>query len=398
MKTFKKTILITAFLSPLGSQAGGLYLYEIGTSDLGFAAAGTAARAEDASTLYSNPAGMTRLSGDQATVAAQALYGKFDYKLDGNGALSGGNPDNAVGWLPGGSAFYTHSISNDLKIGIGMYGNFGLAEDFGTSWAGKNLVTKTTLMAATIQPTVAYKINDKWSVGGGLTANYGYLKLEREKLTGDTGDTSDGDWAYGVRLGLMYEPTPSTRIGLAWGSEVNYDFNVDGSVTLLGRTHTIPLAAEIKAPQQLMASIYHRLGSDWAVMGNIGWQEWSKFADSTLETDLTGTVTSSMQLQDTWHAALGGQYTLNEKTKLNAGIAFDTSMYQNQSDTSFTIPNGDTWRFGTGVEYALSTQSDLGFAIEYLRADSASDSSKLISGSYDHPEMFFMAVNYTYRF
>ena len=89
MKAFKKTILITAFLSPLASQAGGLYLYEIGTSDLGLAAAGTAARAEDASTLYSNPAGMTRLSGDQVTMAAQALYGKFDYELDGNGALSG---------------------------------------------------------------------------------------------------------------------------------------------------------------------------------------------------------------------------------------------------------------------------------------------------------------------
>ncbi len=101
MKTFKKIIFTAGLLSPLASQAGGLYLYEIGTSDLGLAAAGTAARAEDASTLYSNPAGMTRLAGDQVTVAAQALYGKFDYELDGNGALSGSNPDNAVGWLPG---------------------------------------------------------------------------------------------------------------------------------------------------------------------------------------------------------------------------------------------------------------------------------------------------------
>ena len=341
---------------------------------------------------------MTRLAGDQVTVAAQALYGKFDYELDGNGALSGSNPDNAVGWLPGGSAFYTHSISNDLKIGIGTYGNFGLSEDFGSSWAGKNILTKATLMALTIQPTVAYKINDKWSLGGGLTANYGYLKLEREKLTGDTGDTSDGDWAYGARLGVMYTPTESTRVGLAWGSEVTYDFNVDGSVTLLGRTHTIPIASEIKAPQQLMASIYHRLDDSWAVMGNVGWQEWSKFADSTIETDATGTVTSSMQLQDTWHAALGGQYTLDEKTKLNAGVAFDTSMYEDQSETSFMLPSGDAWRFGAGVEYTLSTHSDLGFAVEYLRADSSSDSSTLISGSYDHPEMVFLAANYTYRF
>jgi len=105
-----------------------------------------------------------------------------------------------------------------------------------------------------------------------------------------------------------------------------------------------------------------------------------------------------MKLQDTWHFATGAQYTLNEKTKLNAGVAFDTSMYDNQSQTSFMLPSGDAWRFGAGVEYALSPQSDLGFAVEYLRVDSSSDSSTLISGSYDHPEMVFLAANYTYRF
>ena len=76
MKTFKKAIFTAAILSPLASQAGGLYLYEMGTSDLGLAAAGTAARAEDASTLYSNPAGMTRLTGDQVTVGSTSALWK----------------------------------------------------------------------------------------------------------------------------------------------------------------------------------------------------------------------------------------------------------------------------------------------------------------------------------
>lgn len=401
----QKTILAVLMGWPMVSQAGGLYMYEIGTSDLGFAAAGTAARAEDASTIYANPAGMTRLAGDQFTVGAQALYGKVEYELDGNGLLSGSDPGNIIGWFPGGSAFYSHSISDKFKIGVGAYGNFGLAMDFGDSWAGRNLVGEAALIAMTIQPTAAYRITDQWSIGAGLTANYGYFKLERERLLGGGGTSKqdDGDWAYGGRLGVMFEPSELTRIGLVWNSEVEYDFEIDGSVTIdppgpLGPiTNTIPIAAGVKAPQQVMGSIYHRLNDDWAVMGNLGWQEWSEFAESTLEVN-GATSTTPLSLEDTWHAALGIQYTLNAQTKLNTGVAFDTSMYKNQSQTSFAIPNGDTWRLGLGMQYSLSSQSELGWAAEYVRSEDSSSSSALISGRYDDPQMFFMSVHYTRRF
>lgn len=406
-KTFRKAILAASIAWPLAAQAGGLYLYEIGTSDLGFAAAGTAARAEDASTLYANPAGMTRLAGDQVEIGAQALYGNVNYQLDGRGALPGASPGNVVGWMPGGSAFYTHSLSDRLKVGVGVYGNYGLAEDFGDTWAGKNLVGKTALMAMTIQPTAAYRLDDQWSIGGGVTANYGYLKLEREPLVpGGTLSQDDSDWVYGARLGVLFEPSKNTRIGLSWSSEVKYHFNVNGNVTIPvppipgggAITATIPMSAGIYAPQQFMGSAYHRLNDTWAVMGNLGWQEWSKFASSALETNNLGTVTSTLALQDTWHAAVGAQYTLNDKTKLNGGASFDSSMYQNQSQTSFALPAGDTWRVAAGVQYALSPKSDIGFAAEYARWASSSSPNLLVSGSYAHPEMYFMSLHYAYRF
>lgn len=402
--SLRKLIVAASIASySYASHAGGLYLYEIGTSDLGFASAGTAARAEDASTIYANPAGMTRLEGDQFTAGAQLLYGKAEYELDGNGLLNGGDPGNIVGWLPGGSAFYSHSISDDLKVGIGAYGNFGLALDFGDSWAGKNLVDKTALMAMTIQPTIAYRINDHWSLGAGMTANYGFFKLERDRLSGGDTNQIDHDWAYGARLGLMYEPTNKTRIGLVWNSEVEYEFNVDSTLTIgpigpIGPiTTTIPMAAGVKAPQQVMTSIYHRLNDDWAVMGNLGWQDWSEFADTTIEVNGV-TSSSNLALEDTWHVAAGAQYTLDAQTKLNAGVAFDTSMYKHQSQTSFALPNGDTWRLGLGMQYALSSQSDLGVAAEYARSEDSSTQSALISGGYDNPQMLFMSVHYTRRF
>jgi long-chain fatty acid transport protein len=394
----RKAAVAAVVVWPLASSAGGIYLYEIGTSDLGFAAAGTAARAEDASTLFANPAGMTRLTGDQMTLGAQALYGDAEYKLDGQGILTGSDPGNVIGWFPGGSAFYSHSVSDRLKVGIGAYGNFGLALDFGDSWAGKNLVGEMALMAMTIQPTAAYRLDEQWSVGAGLTANYGYFKLEREPLLpGETRSQDDGDWDFGARLGVLYEPTKSTRFGLTWVSEAEYDFDVNGSVTIGPITHTIPMSAGVTAPQQLMGSAYHRLNDRWAVMGNLGWQDWSEFADATLETE-GGTITSSMRLQDTWHAAVGVQYTLNQQTKLNAGVAFDTSMYEDQSDSSFAIPNGDTWRLGAGVQHALSPQSEIGVAVQYAGSEENASQSALVSGSYDEPYMIFMAAHYNYRF
>lgn len=387
-------------LLPAMANAGGLYLYEIGTSDLGFAGAGTAARAEDASTVYANPAGMTRLDGNQMTLAGQALYGRAEYKLDGQGLLGSGNPGNVIGWMPGGSAFYSHSISDRLKLGIGFYGNFGLALDFGNSWAGKNMVDKAALMAATIQPTVAYRIDDKWSVGAGLTANYGLMKIQRVQVgTNAKIDESDGNWQYGARLGVMFEPSKSTRVGVVWTSEVEYDFNAVATVRGIrpGRNHSFPVGASVNAPQQLMTSVYQKLSDRWAMTGNLGWQDWSRFSQNSVETN-AGSATSSLKLQDTWHIALGAQYQYNASTKINAGIAYDSSFYKHQNQAVFALPVGASWRFGTGVQYALSPKSDLGLAVEYLRAESASDPSRLVSGKYEDPDMLFMSVNYTHRF
>ena len=146
-----------------------------------------------------------------------------------------------------------------------------------------------------------------------------------------------------------------------------------------------------------MASVFHRLNDTWALTGNIGWQDWSQFSTITVEVGAASS-TLTLPLQDTWHAALGAQYTYNARTKVSAGVSYDTSFYKNQNQTSFLLPSGAAWRFGTGVQYVLSPKSDLGLAFEYLRMDSSSDPSTLVSGKYNTPEMFFMAVNYMHRF
>jgi len=399
----KKSILVSmaglVFMGFAGqANAGGLYLYEIGTEDLGLANAGIAARAQDASTVAGNPAGMTRLAGDQLTLGAQVLYGDLPYELD-NPYLE--EPGNVVGWLPAASAFYSHSISEDFKVGMALYGNFGLSLGFDDAWAGRNLVTDTTMMGLTLQPALAYRINTMWSVGAGLGINLGFFSLTRDKLiTGEEVTLDDTDWAPNGKLSVLFEPCQYARLGLTYTSEVDYEFDVDasGNLPVSGMPWTLPIDASVDAPQQAMFSTVLVLNEKWSLLGNIGWQDWGSFSDLAVS---VGPVTrsSNLELQDTWHGALGTQFQMTAATRLNFGIAYDTSMYEDQNNTSFTMPSGATWRFGTGLQQQLNEKSSIGVAFEYaLNEDVSVSSPALLAGSYDNPEMFFMSVNYNYRF
>jgi long-chain fatty acid transport protein len=391
-----KPIVSLIFLGLAGqANAGGIYLYEMGTEDVGLANAGSAARAQDASVVANNPAGMTRLQGNEFTLGAQAMYGKFDYDLDNSNFNNAGN---VLGWLPQGSAFYSHSINNDLKIGVAAYGTYGLTLKYNNNWAGRNLLKEVTLMGLTLQPTVAYRLNDQWSVGGGVGINYGILKLKRKRLEiegGNTGSDDDTDVAANVKLGILFELSERTRFGLTYTSEVNYDFNIDAEGVLPdGRPWSLPFGVDTNAPQQVMLSAVQVLNDKWTLLGEVGWQDWSTFGQSEVNGQPTG-----LEVQDTWHGAVGTQYQLTEATRLNFGVAYDTSMYEDQDKTSFALPAGAAWRFGTGVQHQLNEHSSLGAAFEYVDGeDSSAVDPDVLSGKYDDPQVYFFSANYSYRF
>jgi long-chain fatty acid transport protein len=382
------------------AEAGGLYLYELGTEDVGLANAGIAARAQDASVVANNPAGMTRLEGNQLVVGAQLLYGDVEYTLDNSSLAESGN---IVGWLPGGSLFYSHSFNDDLKIGAAFYGNFGLSMSFDDNWAGHNLAKDVTLMGLTLQPTVAYRMNDKWSVGAGLGINYGIFSLSRDRLNINGGgeiEQDDTDIVANVKLGILFELSEKTRFGLTYASEVDYSFDVDatGTLPITGNPFTLPIGANVNTPQQLMFSAVQVLNNKWTLLGNIGWQDWSAFGESEVTVG-ANTLVAKLDIQDTWHGAMGVQYQLAEATRLNFGVAYDSSMYNSQSETSLLLPTGAAWRFGAGAQHQLNEKSSFGAAFEYVASeDSTVISPAVLSGSYDDPRMYFFSVNYSYRF
>ncbi|MCB1820971.1 MAG: outer membrane protein transport protein, partial [Candidatus Competibacteraceae bacterium] len=216
------------------------------------------------------------------------------------------------------------------------------------------------------------------------------------------------DWAINGKIGVLYEPSPTTRIGLTYTSKTDYDYQVSTDVTFtyaipshpdltVTRTFALPLEGMVNTPQQLMISLFHQIDPGWAILTNIGWQDWSVYNDNAIFA-ANREIPGSNRIRDTWHVAFGVQHQVNENLRLNSGMAYDSSFYKNQDNTSLTMPSGDAWRFGVGAQYQLDKNSSLGAAFEYLQMEKSSVPNILLSGNYDTSRLYFFTANYSHRF
>ncbi|PKM00950.1 MAG: aromatic hydrocarbon degradation protein [Gammaproteobacteria bacterium HGW-Gammaproteobacteria-9] len=409
------------------AMAGGLILYEVGTDNVGLANAGAAARAQDPGTMLSNVAGLSYLEGAQLTLGAQLLYGDMEFSPDANTNVPGSSSGNIIGWMPGGSLFVSRQLDERWTVGFASYGDFGLGIDYDDGWSGRYYMQNATLMGITFMPSVAYRINDNWSVGAGLRVMYalmnselavdnnpaGYLSVPDGEMTYE-----DDDIGYGTSLGLIYQPQEGTRIGLSYTSAIDLEFkdrfdpeglrpgvaDALASRGILGATTQISM----EVPQTLTLSLYHQLDPAWAILASVGWQDWSNFGEVGIQLDSGDPVDTTLDANydDTWHLSLGTQYRMSPKLLWSAGVAYDSSPVSDR-DRTLSMPIGETWRFATGVTYALDRNSELNlsYALAWMGDMEVSQSKRLplddpktVSGSFDNSLMHAFSGSMTWRF
>lgn len=400
--------------------AGGIMLYEIGTDNAGLANAGSAARAQGPSTIASNPAGMSYLPGTQITGGLQVLYGDLTFNRDGDTNGTGTGSGNALDPIPGASVFISHELDDHWSVGFGMYGDFGLAVDYDNDWSGRYFAQDSSLLGLSLTPSVAYRFNEQWSAGVGIKAMYGMLQaqtaLDRSPL-GFTDRTDgqykykDGAWGYGANLGIIYAPQPGTRIGLAYTSQVDLDFedrlDVKGDGRLLDRVNNTNTELDMKVPQTVTLSLFQQLDRQWALLASANWQDWSKFGDIAVQIDTTALGAQSRSVdagfKDTWHLSLGAQYQATERLLWNVGVAYDSSAVSDGNRT-FTVPMGESWRLATGATYALDKDTDvnISWALVWL-GEMPVDQTKSLSGTrtsgqFDNAWIQALTGNMTWRF
>lgn len=401
IKIFGAVFLLIIFLCK-SAYAGGILLYEFGSPDVGLAAAGWAARAQDASTVFTNPAGMSRLDKSQFLGGIQGTYGYVEFSPNSNTTFSGDDGGNSVNFQPRGSLFVVQKINEHWSAGFGALSYFGLAENYGDSWVGRYFVKEGTLIGITLTPAVSYRVNNWLSLGVGLNAMYAYIDdkvaIKNPLPSGADGELryKDGEWGYGWTAGILVEPKPGTRFGLTYLSKVDLSFSDTTQINNLGPELTQLLTKNVEVnitvPQIVMFSAYHELNPKWAVMGNVGWQNWSKFGDAFIE---------NVGYNDTWHVSLGVQYRYSPAWTFSGGASYDSSAVDDDK-RSVILPLGESWRFGLGCQYAINPNLILGASYEFLWRGNMSvnqtRSGNTLSGDFKNTNFSFLALNLIWKF
>ena len=388
MKLFRSFLAIAwiILLAAASAQAGGLWMSQQATPDMGVGGAGREAAGLDASTASGNPAAMTRLDRSQMEGGIMGLYpdSQFNVKNSTNGDNGGGN---AGYFSPVPTLYYVHSVSPDLKLGLGVGSYFGLGLNYSNEWAGKYYVQSASLMTAAINPTIGYKIADWLSIGGGVSVVQG--KMTDRVAVNTLSEPGDGrlkydasDTGYGYNLGALFELSPQTRVGVTYVSQVKLDFkdemrfkNLDGTILGAALRASGLLDAQLKIdlniPAQLSVGAYHALTDKLALVGTVNWQNWSRFGQPEIAVADSNTVTENLDYKDTYHAGIGAYYRVAEPWLLMAGFGYDTSPTSSSSERSPILPLGATFRYAAGVQYDWNKDFSVGAAYTLIDAGSA---------------------------
>jgi long-chain fatty acid transport protein len=300
---------ISAIVSVEGAaHAGGLYLNEFATPSMGTAGAGAEAWANSASTAgaFHNPAGMTRLEGHQLSVGAGIAKADAEFNANANTPFGGGNGGDAAGLVPFLGSSGVLSVTNDLKLGMTVFSVTGASLDYNNAWAGRFQAQEINLLTVSANPSVAYQVTDWLSLAGGFILTYADLDYKLAVPPGGAGSAKiDGDdFAHGFNFGALFDLSPQTRVGVIYVSEQEIEF--DGNLKVNPPGLNVGSTLELDLAQAVRVGAYHEINDQWAILGTVGWEDWSTVDRLLANTNGGGAAIPRNSLQH-WRALQAGR-------------------------------------------------------------------------------------------
>lgn len=390
-------LLMVAFSG--AASASGFQLLEQNASGIGNAYAGSAAVAENASTIFYNPAGMTQLQAREVSGGLTAIRPSFKFSNGSSSAstlnplmvgpatnLLSGNGGDGGGWGAVPNGYLSWAFTKDLYFGVGVGAPFGLRTEFDNPWVGGAQSLMFDVKTININPSVAYRVNDIVSLGFGV--NYQKLEAEYRRQVG-TADyavagfpgsssvvrlkLSDDTW--GWNAGALFNLSPATKLGVSYRSTMKYtakgDLVVSGPSATLNAGGTSDAKAEIKLPDTLVISATHKLNNQWELLGDLSWTGWSSIPKVDIYRTSgvrSGSVAQMLHtdFRDTWRVAMGANYQLNDAWKLKMGLAYDQTPVKGADTRLVSLPdNNRTW-LSLGAQWKPSKDTTVDFGAAYL--------------------------------
>lgn len=380
--------------------AGGLYINEFNSPSMGVAGAGAQAVANDSSTAFHNPAGMTRLDGAELMGGFAFLYGGVEFDANSDTPIPGNDGGEAMeAPAPLLTGFYVYSVTDDLKLGVSLLSLSGAALDYSDTWTGRFLVQDVELLTLSAQPVVAYRVNDWLSLGGGVNVMYAKLKYGLAVPTpfrpGDGQIALDGDDVQvGFNASTLIELSPRTRLGISYQSKIDLDFSGDIAVSPIGAEAGVD--TELTLPQFIRAGVYHELNDQFALLGTVGWDDWS-----ALDSLFISTEQASAQIprnwEDTYQISGGIHYRPYDDWLLQGGITFDSSPVDAEDRTP-DMPIDRQIRYAAGAEYQWAEDMNVGAALEFIDMGDAEINRTFLRGDYSENFLVAFGLHLNWKF
>ncbi len=438
------------------ANAGGFALIEQGGSGMGNAYAGAAAVSSDASTVWFNPAGMLELTDPQLAVAGHVISVENEYSDRGttlNPAFGLGPVPGVTETDPGGNSlipnfYYVRSLRDDLAFGLGVSVPYGNSTDYGRDWVGRYQAVESAVSVLDINPSLAYRVNDQLSIGGGISvqvfeatlgsavdssvtclglysrgtlplaacANAGLTTPGTRDTDGYaeiTGDSVEATFNFGV----LYKPSEMTKLGFAYRHSIDHKLEGDADFTtneslaaVLGSQ--IPLfqdvsaTAEANLPSSAMFSVAHRVNDKIELLADATFMAWSSLEELRIKFDnpVQPDTFNTLAYEDVWRVAAGVNYQHTDQLTLRAGVAIDQDPVPSVQLRTPRIPGEDRRWLAFGVGYQVN--ENIGFDVGYSHVfvdevpidnTSESDGGTTIRGVYD-ANINLISAQFNYKF
>lgn len=354
------------------AHASGFALIEQNASGLGNAYAGQAASAQDASTLFFNPAGMTLLPDSQLVLAGSLInpHAQFTGTVS-PATVGGGDGGDAgdLGFVP--NAYFAYRVSPDIHVGVGLNAPFGLKTEYDSTWKGRTQAIKSELMTINLNPAIAWKASESLSLGAGLSIQYTEATLSNSANGAGIATVHGDDYGWGFNLGLLWQPSAATRVGLAYRSQVDYTLKGDVEFSVASVANG-PITADATLPDSASLSLFHALSPKWELLADVTWTGWSDFKELRIVRDSGVTLGVTPENWDnSYRYSVGANYHLDDRLTLRGGVAYDETPVSDAYRTARIPDESRTW-LAFGAQYRLSDKSTLDFGYAHLFVKDAS--------------------------
>jgi long-chain fatty acid transport protein len=331
-------------------------------ADLGPALSGLTAQADNATTVFWSPAGITRLDQQELLVGATLAVTESKFEVDESNR-SGGSADNDTSLLAIPSFYYAHPINDKWSAGAALTVPSGFGNQYGKSWSGRYLSEESDLAFVALSGTLGYRFNDHWSIGGGPIVLYtdSTSKARVNNLVGPDGkiELEEDGFGFGWQLGLMYEFSESARIGAVYRAEIDPDLSgnpklnnldplLEAGLNALGLLDE-DIDVDFKVPEQVQLGYYQDLTKDWSFTLDAMWINMSQFGINHVSVD-SASVSLDGSFKDNWLFSTGLRYRYRPDLAFSVGGLYMTSPTTDARRT-IALPVDRVIAVGAGVEW-----------------------------------------------